>query len=304
MRILFWKINLYKYLFIWDYNYINKNPLILLILHNMNKKNLYTCTNCGRKGHNFKVCKDPITSLGIILIKFQNNLSGYNLDLGLNHGSNHKISIHMNAIRARNNDDIMLFSKINQNITFLMIRRKHTLGYIEFIRGRYRPDNLDGIIFLFQQMTQDEINKLGKFTFDELWNEFWGGVGGDKKNSYEQEYQQSKNYFTKLKNNETELGLSFFINNVIPSWNEPEWGFPKGRRNKNERDIDCAKREFEEETSMNSQDYEILDNIEPLIEDLVGTNGISYRHIYYVAVSKNNNISCLNFVMILLMTKL
>ena len=29
---------------------------------------------------------------------------------------------------------------------------------------------------------------------------------------------------------------------------KPEWGFPKGRRNYQENDIDCATREWEEET--------------------------------------------------------
>ena len=39
---------------------------------------------------------------------------------------------------------------------------------------------------------------------------------------------------------------------------EPEWGFPKGRRNNKEKDINCAIREFYEETNFDNQDYQIL----------------------------------------------
>lgn len=246
------------------------------------KNNAY-CTNCGKKGHDFKGCIDPITSYGIILIKLDGELLETKLNL-----EDEKLFINMNGIRAIDNKDIELFSKINYNIKFLMIRRRHTLGYIEFVRGRYRPDNVDGIIFLFQQMTETEIKKIGTLTFQELWEDFWGN--SEKKKILEFEYCKSKENFELLKNNKNELNLSFYVENVKPSWNEAEWGFPKGRRSKNEMDIVCAKREFEEESGFNSDDYCVYDNIEPLVEDFIGTNGIKYRHVYYVAKSTSNKI--------------
>jgi 8-oxo-dGTP pyrophosphatase MutT (NUDIX family) len=36
------------------------------------------------------------------------------------------------------------------------------------------------------------------------------------------------------------------------SWEEPEWGFPKGRRDTQESDWVCALREFKEETGQPS----------------------------------------------------
>ena len=38
--------------------------------------------------------------------------------------------------------------------------------------------------------------------------------------------------------------------NVKMNYFEQEWSFPKGRRNFNEFDLDCAIREFEEETNL------------------------------------------------------
>ena len=40
-------------------------------------------------------------------------------------------------------------------------------------------------------------------------------------------------------------------------WTEQEWGFPKGRRNFQEKDYDCAIREFTEETGY-SKIFDIL----------------------------------------------
>ena len=50
----------------------------------------------------------------------------------------------------------------------------------------------------------------------------------------------------KLQSNE--YNLESLINECENNWNEPEWGFPKGRRNFQEKDLTCALREFEEET--------------------------------------------------------
>jgi 8-oxo-dGTP pyrophosphatase MutT (NUDIX family) len=41
------------------------------------------------------------------------------------------------------------------------------------------------------------------------------------------------------------------LNNLNINYEHPEWEFPKGRKNKDESDIECALREFEEETGIN-----------------------------------------------------
>ena len=46
-------------------------------------------------------------------------------------------------------------------------------------------------------------------------------------------------------------------------WEEPEWGFPKGRRNYQEKDYDCAMREFTEETGLSSAIVNNIQNITP-----------------------------------------
>ena len=131
-------------------------------------------------------------------------------------------------------------------------------------------DDIDGIIFIFQQMTSKEIEFIGGSEFDTLWNSLWT-CNGKKNNTNEYEYKKSREKFYKLKNDSIcKLNLNFYVKNVNPSWNHPEWGFPKGRRNYREIDLDCAIREFEEESGFEKKDYELMPNIEPLVEDFIG----------------------------------
>ena len=75
----------------------------------------------------------------------------------------------------------------------------------------------------------------------------------------------------------------------------PEWEFPKGTRTNNETNLECAIRNFKEETGLKCDKYTILDRLYPLIEIKQGLDGINYKHIYYIAVL-NNNLSKIDLV--------
>lgn len=72
------------------------------------------------------------------------------------------------------------------------------------------------------------------------------------------------------------------------SWIEPEWEFPKGRRNPGEKDIECAVREFVEETGYSQKDIKLIENILPFEEVFIGSNEKSYKQKYYLAYNENN----------------
>ena len=69
------------------------------------------CNNCGKQGHLYVQCKKPIISSGIIAFRNNENNSGY---------------------------------------VYLMICRKDSLGYIDFLRGKYPLYNKDYILTLFR----------------------------------------------------------------------------------------------------------------------------------------------------------
>lgn len=250
------------------------------------------CSNCGRSGHEYKECTDAIISIGIILLKFDYSKIRELLS-SLITSPDDKIDIVNSGIKIESSLDISLFSKLCENIKFLIIRRKHTLGYIEFIRGRYKPDNVDGIVFLFQQMTKEEIAKIGSKGIGELWDDFW--IDPQKKLLYDKEFQKTKQKFEKLRGGDgTELTLDFYVKHVVPTWDQAEWGFPKGRRNKLESNKECAHREFEEESGFTKDDYILLEGIRPFVEEFIGTNGVRYKHIYYVGYASSDKVPSIN----------
>ena len=169
------------------------------------------------------------------------------------------------------------------------------------MRGKYVIGNINGIRGLFNQMVPEELELLRTKTFIELWEIFWG-----KKNAQElagkKDFYISEQKFNTLKTKTTiESDLNFYIDTAEPGYALPEWGFPKGRKKRGESDIECALREFEEETGIKSTSIQILRNIKPIKENLTGTDGKCYRHIYFLAemldpieniLDINNNDNC------------
>jgi len=188
---------------------------------------------------------------------------------------------------------IISYTYFEKTIKYLLICRKNSLGFVDFIRGKYNLSNISHISNLIDEMTINEKNLLLTKDFDDLWYYVWGDYMG---NQYSNEEYNSREKFNKLKlgliNNIT---LHFLIEQSKTTWSEPEWGFPKGRRNSGENDIQCAIREYREETGHNKYSFKIIENILPFEENFTGSNLKSYKHKYYLAFVKNNKINNDNY---------
>ena len=208
--------------------------------------NKHFCNNCGKSGHVYHNCNLPIISNGIIAFRINNKV-----------------------------------------VEYLMICRRDTLGFIDFMRGKYSIYNSDYIMNMIKQMTEDEKLKLKSQTFEELWCGIWG----NKKISsqYNSEEIVSKNKFKSLSSGVYSKNEFYTLESLIEdsykydSWKEPEWGFPKGRRNYKENDYDCAVREFIEETGFSRENIITMQNILPFEEIFTGSNYKSYKHRYFLS---------------------
>ena len=105
-----------------------------------------------------------------------------------------------------------------------------------------------------------------------------------KNKLYKNEYDDSKKKFNYLKNK----NLLQKLFEVKSEWVETEWGIPKGRRNDKESNIECAIREFLEETGLKEKDLIVYKNVIPLEEIYTGINNLKYKHVYYLATIKND----------------
>jgi 8-oxo-dGTP pyrophosphatase MutT (NUDIX family) len=165
----------------------------------------------------------------------------------------------------------------------LLIRRRDSLGYVEFLRGRYTLSTTEFIQRLIDQMTADEHRRLGTISFDDLWNNLWNH---QNTRQYRNEYEHAKQLFERLKTTGDISGrtLQQYIAACPTHWREPEWGFPKGRRSQHESEFQTAVREFREETGWRHPLPVCSTDIAPLTEIYVGSNGITYRQVYYIGM--------------------
>jgi 8-oxo-dGTP pyrophosphatase MutT (NUDIX family) len=225
------------------------------------------CINCGKRGHSFRDCSEPITSFGIIALRFPKKDDGVISHVGSESGR-------MSVITITDIPEV------------LMIMRKDSLGYVEFLRGKY--NSIELVQRLVDQMTINEREKLVTKEFDELWVNLWSG---QRNKQFTSEYVHAKMMFEKIKTEGFEgKTLEEVIGGCSTVYEEPEWGFPKGRRSIHESEFSAALREFREETGWEpfKKPPYCLRDIPTIVERYVGSNGIEYRQIYYIGICEHD----------------
>jgi 8-oxo-dGTP pyrophosphatase MutT (NUDIX family) len=180
---------------------------------------------------------------------------------------------------------------------YLMVQRKDSLCYVEFIRGKYSLQNRGYINKLLSNMTVEERVRLRTLDFDTLWSNFWRT---DQHMTFAKEYEQSKRSFDTLRRgyklraagSEHQQLVDFSLDVAIATTTSPhtetEFGFSKGRRNINESDLRCACREFTEETGLGMDRIAILCAVKPFDEIFTGSNKVRYKHVYYLAKTRDD----------------
>lgn len=194
-------------------------------------------------GHVYKACPHPIVSFGLICYRYIHGVPEY-----------------------------------------LMIQRKDSLSFMEFVRGKYDPKDVDYISKLLSYMTVAERTMLLEKTFENLWNHIWFQKTIQR---HTNDFDEARNKFQQLVTGVEVASQVHTLDSLIAAtttpFTEPEWGFPKGRRRLREADVGCAVREFCEETGFSPKDVRICQDIKPFEEVFYGTNGVLYRHVYFIA---------------------
>jgi len=219
------------------------------------------CRNCNLHGHVFRNCNSPTISYGIIAAR--------SFDAG------------DQATETR----------------YLLIQRRDSLSFIDFVRGKYHPQNLAYLQQLFRYMTDDERALVSDpaTDFAALWATVWHRPIGSHQGH---EYGEARASFEALRGgyqlrvvgavgaegaaadvaSVASVSLASLVATTTSAYpTEREWGFPKGRRKVKEPDATAAVREFSEETLYAPTDIELLPGFKPIKNQSFLKNNTRYR---------------------------
>jgi 8-oxo-dGTP pyrophosphatase MutT (NUDIX family) len=163
----------------------------------------------------------------------------------------------------------------------LLYQRRDTFGYVDIIKGFWSSDS--DIEKLFLLTTKDERERLENYDFEEIWDDLWVD---HSHYIYKKEYKHCLGKFEQVKifmNSKKYEELEFPENKL-------EWGFPKGKKIIKESNLDCALREFEEETTISRKKLFVFDRDNPMIEYYRGSDNRAYGTYYFLCEIKKKYI--------------
>jgi len=169
----------------------------------------------------------------------------------------------------------------------LIVCKRYTYAYNVFVHGRYNSGNNQEIIKLFNEMTIEEKSDIMSLNFNQIWYRIWSS-GTQKMSNFVVSKSKFENTFV------ADRGARLRSLMAKSSLNAQKiWEIPKGKKkNKQENDIHCAVREFNEETGVSKSKYKIFPNKRTYSYIDQGTR---YTNIYYIAVAKYQFEPCINF---------
>lgn len=165
--------------------------------------------------------------------------------------------------------------KVSKELKFLLAQRRDTIHYMEFPRCKGSDKMMEKIISL---MTKEEKQRIMKCYYSNTLVDLWFDLWINKRSKvFRKEFKSAlENYKTNI-----EQHKDLLLDEKV-GIDETPWCFPKGRIHVKEEPVECAKREFEEETLIPKKNLSILP-MKPFEDVYIGTDGKVYRNVLFVA---------------------
>lgn len=168
----------------------------------------------------------------------------------------------------------------------LMIRRRNSYEFAEFVLCKYTNKNLP--IGLFDKMFPEEKLDLLTLNFSRIWYRLFLDKDGQDPSFMRKKIKFERNFLCDSGNKLVSLIQN--SKNKIPS---ELWELPKGRRRKDhhrraydETELECALREFEEETGIKKSMYRVYPDIHNTYT--FTDYGITYVCKYFMAIANTH----------------
>lgn len=181
----------------------------------------------------------------------------------------------------------------NNRPLFFLSQSRDSIAYALFLRGRYKLQNIERY---FSLMSNEERERLKTYSFDELWADVCVDHTGK---IFRTERDNAYSHWVKVNTpdpNTQKSQLDVWLETTVSIQPELPWGFPKGRLFRKEPYLNCAYREFEEETGIISSSGDcsaFSGNLRPsmltfdregLKETFYGSDDTLYRSVYYLTL--------------------
>lgn len=168
----------------------------------------------------------------------------------------------------------------NNKPEILLVCPRCTYAYRTFARSKYDSNNSAEMIELFNKMTVDEKLNILSLNFMQIWYRMW--LNTTFKNA---SFFVAKNKFESAFVADGGARLRYLISHSTHA--DKSWEIPKGRKNnKLEANIECAVREFHEETGICKKKYKLFPSATKSYSYI--DEGIRYTNIYYFAYMYHN----------------
>lgn len=180
----------------------------------------------------------------------------------------------MNYKVTKKSIGILLFNPNKDKV--LLVQKKCTYAYSEFVLGKYDKNNKTQLIDKFNKMTAQEKMIIASLEFEWIWYTMF--MCKEKNDTYCRAFGRFyKCFLNNIKYLKTLLDQSNKNGSLI-------WEPPKGRKTKQESSASCAMREVLEETRYHPKSYQLIPGKK--IKKQFISNGVRYIIIYYVGVMK------------------
>ncbi len=175
------------------------------------------------------------------------------------------------------------YNQSGQCYEFLLEQRPYRYGFVQMITHRYGRQHSTQILHLMNDMSPEDKIALASLNYDLCYRRIYSEIPQAGQPGYGR-YISSREHFQRMMTPDAGEWLLRLLNQSTTCG--LHWDLPRGRKTHNrERDLNCALREFEEETGIPAKDLAMLEDRSRT--QTYQTEQNQYHHSFYLARLRN-----------------